>query len=49
MIFGAFKNDGKLLVKCPDRLNSENYQDILHCNLLSFYNSEDILQQDNSP
>jgi len=50
MIWGAIKYDGsRLLVRCPDRLNSQGYQDILQCNLLPFYETEDILQQDNAP
>jgi len=50
LIWGAIKYDGtRLLVKCPDRLNSEGYQDILRCHFLPFYDAEEILQQDNAP
>jgi len=50
IIWGSIKYDGtRFLIKCPDKLNSEGHQDMLDFNLLHFYNSKNILQQDNTP
>lgn len=46
-IWGAIRGDGKrILRKCPQRLNSKDYRNILEEDLLPFYQHENIFQQD---
>ena len=47
---GAIKPDGsRALVKCPIKLNSEAYQNVLYAGLVKLYDSTDIFMQDNAP
>lgn len=46
-LWGAIKGDGtRTLIKCPQRLNSTEYQKVLEEGLLPFYDTQDIFQQD---
>ena len=50
MVWGAIKEDGtKILIRCPDRLNSNGYMDVLNKELLPVYDRNDIFQQGNAP
>ena len=50
MVWGAIKEDGtKVLIRCPDRLNANGYNDVLKKGLLQIYGRNDIFQQDNTP
>ena len=50
LVWGAIKADGsKILIKCPDRLNSINYQSVLNEGLFQLYDPENILMQDGAP
>ena len=39
----------KILIRYPDRLNSNGYMDVLNKGLLLIYDRNDIFQQDNAP
>jgi hypothetical protein len=50
MVWGAIKGDGsRILVRCPRRLNSTAYQDVLAAGLFHIYDSESVFVQDNAP
>ena len=50
MFWGAIKGDGsRILLQCPDRLNSEKYQEILSDGLEKIYVTNDIFMQDGAP
>ena len=50
MVWGAIKSDGsRILIRCPERLNSHEYQSILANGLLKIYNPSDIFMQDGAP
>ena len=47
MIWGAINGDGrKILIRCPDRLDSNKYQDVLNQGRPSIYSMENIFMQD---
>ena len=49
MIWGAIKDDGsRILVRCPRRLNSTAYQDVLDARLFQIYDSDSVYVQDNA-
>ena len=50
MIWGAIKSDGsRMLIKCPNILNSMEYQSVLERGLLPVYESGNVFQQDGAP
>lgn len=50
MVWGAIKGDGtRVLIRCPDRMNSEAYKDVLKRGLLPIYEAQNIFQQDGAP
>lgn len=50
MIWGTINYDGsRMLVRCPPRLNSDEYIKILSEHFVPFYDSEKIFMQDNAP
>ena len=50
MVWGVIKEDEtKILMRYPDRLNSNGYMDVLNKGLLPIYDRNDIVQQDNAP
>lgn len=50
MVWGAIKEDGtKILIRCPDRMNSIAYQDVLKKGLFPIYEPQNIFQQDGAP
>jgi len=50
MIWGAIKGDGsRALVKCPIKLNSDGYQNVLEAGLVELYEDSNIFMQDNAP
>lgn len=50
LVWGAIKSHGKrILVRCPHRMNSQDYIQILDRDLIPFYDYDEILQQDNAP
>ena len=50
MVWGAIKSDGsRTLVRCPARLNSVEYQNVLQSGLLPLYDVDNIFQQDGAP
>ena len=49
-IMGSHKKDGsKIIIRCPDRLNSNGYMDVFNKRPLPTYGRNDIFQQDNAP
>ena len=43
MVWGAIKSDGsRTIIRCPNILNSMEYQNVLRSGLLSFYDSRNI-------
>lgn len=47
MFWGCIKEDGtRMLIKCPDRLNSAEYINILNQGLKPIYEPHDVFQQD---
>lgn len=50
MVWGAIKEDGtRVLIRCPDRVNSFAYKDVLSKGLLPIYGAQNIFQQDGAP
>ena len=50
MLWGAIKDDGsRALIKCPIKLNSNGYQNVLESGLVELYGDSDIFMQDNAP
>jgi len=50
MVSGAIKEDGtRVLLRCPDRMNSDAYKNVLKRGLLQIYEAQNIFQQDNAP
>lgn len=50
MVWGAIKGDGsRILFKCPDRLKSDEYQQILSVGLREIYDKDNIFMQDGAP
>ena len=49
MVQGAIKDGTKVLIRIPDRLNANGYNDVLKKGLLKIYSRNDIFQQDNDP
>jgi len=50
MIWGAIRHDGsRMLIKCPDILNSKEYQAVLHRGLFPMYESSHVFQHDGAP
>jgi len=50
MVLGAIKEDDiKVLIRCPDRMNSVGYEDVLKRGLLPIYETHDNFQQDGDP
>jgi len=49
MVWRAIKENGtKVLIRCPDRLNANGYNDVLKKGLLQIYGRNDIFQQNNA-
>jgi len=47
LLWGAIKGDGsRILVRCPNRLNSEEYQRVLSKELFEVYEASNIFMQD---
>ena len=50
MVWKAIKEDGtRILIRCPDRMNSASYEDVLKKGLLPMYDPQNIFQQDGAP
>jgi len=50
MVWGAIRSDGKrILIKCPPRLGSSEYQEILGKGLSAVYDSEMVFMHDCDP
>jgi transposase len=50
MVWGAITSDGeKILIRCPDRLDSFKYQDVLNQGLHMIYDKQKIFIQDGAP
>ena len=50
MVWGAIKEDGtRILIRCPDRMNSAGYAEVLQKGLFPIYEQQNIFQQDGSP
>ena len=50
MVWGAIKEDGtRILIRCPDRMNSAAYEEVLKKGLLPVYEPQNIFQQDGAP
>jgi len=50
MVWGAIKGDGsRILVQCPQPLNSSSYQQVLDSGLFQLYGSYSVFVQDNAP
>jgi len=50
LVWGFIKADGnRMLIRCPQILNSAGYQSVLSQGLLDMYNSDDIFMQDGAP
>ena len=50
LLWGAIKGDGtRILVQCPNRINSTIYQDVLSNGLFQVYNSSNIFMQNYAP
>jgi len=50
IVWGTIKGDGsRILVRCPRRLNSTAYQNVLVAGLFQVYDSNSIFVQDNAP
>ena len=50
LVWGAIKGDGsRKLLKCPHRLNSDEYQGILKKGLHNFYDNTYVFMQDGAP
>ena len=47
MVWGAIKQDGtKVLIRCPDRMDSNAYKNVLKKGLLPIYKAHNIFQHD---
>jgi len=50
LVWGAIKGNGsRILVQCPQRLNSSVYQQVLDSGLFQLYGSHSVFVQDNAP
>ena len=50
MVWGAIKEDvSRILVQCPQRLNSSAYQQVLDSGLFQLYGSHSVSVQNNAP
>ena len=50
MLWGAIKSDGtRTLIRCPPRLNSMEYQNVIRSGLFPLYNPTNVFQQDGAP
>jgi len=50
MVWSAIKEDGtRILIRCPDRIYSVGYEDVLKRGLLPIYEAHNIFQQDGAP
>ena len=50
MVWAAIKDDGsRVIMRCPNRLNSMGYQDVLELGLFKLYGSDSVFFQDNAP
>lgn len=50
MVWGVIKGDGtRKLIKCPNTLNSKEYQSILDSGLIAVYDYDSIFMQDGAP
>ena len=50
MVWGAIKIGGSwTIIRCPNILNSMEFQNVLRSGLLPFYDSRNIFQQDGAP
>jgi len=50
MVWGAIKEDGtRILIRCPDRMNSAGYAEVLQKGLLPIYEQQIIFQQVGAP
>jgi len=50
MVWGAIKGDGsRMLIRCPDRLDSVSYQSVLDCGLTGLLDDESIFMHDGAP
>jgi len=46
IVWGAIKEDGtKILIRCPDWMNSEGYVEVLQKELLPIYEQQKILNK----
>ena len=45
IVLGAIKEDGTILIRCPDWINSVGYEDVLKRGLLAIYEAHNIFQQ----
>ena len=47
IVWSAIKVDGiRILIRCPDRMNSNGYEEVLKKGLLPIYDSHNAFQQD---
>ena len=50
MVWGAIKADGtRILIRCPDRMNSIGYEKVLKKGFLPIYEAHNTIQQDGVP
>jgi len=50
MVWGAIKSNGsRTIIRCPAKLNSMEYQNVLRSGLIPFYETSNVLQQDGAP
>ena len=50
MVWGCLKGDGsRKLIRCPQRLDSTSYQEVLKEELSGFYDDASIFMQDGAP
>ena len=50
MVWGAIKADGtRIFIRCPDRMNSIGYEEVLKKGLLPIYEVHNTFQQHGAP
>ena len=50
MVWGAIKEDvTRILIGCPDRMNSTGYAEVFQKGFLPIYEQQNIFQQDGAP
>jgi len=50
IVWGAIKADGtRILIRCPDLINSIGYEEVLKKGLLPIYEADNTFQQDGTP